>query len=264
VGRSGTRAGRARAVAAALVLAAAAAGCDLSAPGGSPPGAGPAPPATAPSPAPAGSALDLLATVPVRGRAPRTGYARERFGPAWADTDRNGCDTRNDVLARDLADVTTRPGTDGCVVLAGTLVDPYTGRTIRFSKQDADAVQIDHVVSLSDAWQKGAARWPAQKRLAFANDPLELLAVDGPTNGSKSDSDAASWLPPSRPGRCRMVAHQVAVKAKYGLWVTAAEREAMARVLTSCPSAAAPASGHPTTAPLGPRGPGAVRARPGS
>jgi hypothetical protein len=183
---------------------------------------------------------DLVDQLTVKGRAPKTGYAREQFGPAWADVDRNGCDTRDDILNRDLTAKQWRPGTHGCVVIAGLLADPYTGRSIPFAKADAAAVQIDHVVALSDAWQKGAASWSAARRLAFANDPLNLLAVDGPSNASKSDGDTATWLPPNKPYRCRFVARQVAVKAKWELWVTAAERDAMRRVLSKCPEQPAP------------------------
>jgi hypothetical protein len=189
------------------------------------------------SPARAGDLVDQLT---VKGRAPKTGYAREQFGPAWSDVDRNGCDTRDDILNRDLTAKQWRLGTHGCVVIAGFLADPYTGQTIPFAKADASAVQIDHVVALSDAWQKGAATWSAPQRLAFANDPLNLLAVDGPSNARKSDGDTATWLPPNKPYRCRFVARQVAVKAKWDLWVTAAERDAMARVLARCPGQRAP------------------------
>lgn len=199
-----------------------------------------------------GSALALLGTLAVKGRAPKTGYSRDEFGAAWTDTDRNGCDTRNDILERDLTGETFRAGTNGCVVIAGTLAEPYTGQTMTFAKSDASAVQIDHVVSLSDAWQTGAQSWPAGKRLAFANDPLNLLAVDGPSNASKSDSDAASWLPPNKSYRCPMVARQTAVKAKYGLWVKPAERDAIARVLSACPQQLAPTGGNPTMAPVAP------------
>ena len=187
--------------------------------------------------APPGSALATLAEVEVRGRAPRTGYERELFGDGWVDTDRNGCDTRNDVLARDLTGETFRPGTDECVVASGTLEDPYSGRTIEFRRgQDtSDDVQVDHVVALSDAWQKGAQRWDADRRTAFANDPLNLLAVDGPLNMQKGDGDAATWLPPNTSYRCAYVARQVAVKAGYGLWATRAERNAAATVLAGCP-----------------------------
>ncbi len=180
-------------------------------------------------------AADVLATLAVKGRGPKTGYAREQFGPAWADVDRNGCDTRDDVLNRDLGGKRWRSGTHGCVVIAGVLRDPYTGRWLVFAKADAAAVQIDHVVALSDAWQKGAAQWDATRRRAFANDPLNLLAVDGPTNAQKSDGDAATWLPPQRSYRCRFVARQVAVKAKWKLSVTQAEHDAIARVLARCP-----------------------------
>ena len=187
-----------------------------------------------------GSALRALDLLAVKGRAARTGYSREQFGPAWADVDHNGCDTRNDVLARDLTGERFRAGTRQCVVLSGTLHDPYTDRTVVFAKSRASAVQIDHVVSLSNAWQTGAQQLTADRRAALANDPLNLLAVDGPTNQAKSDADAATWLPPYRGGWCPMVARQVAVKRTYGLWVTAAERDAMRRVLGGCPEQALP------------------------
>jgi len=189
---------------------------------------------------------DVLATLAVKGRGPKTGYTRDQFGPAWADVDRNGCDTRDDVLNRDLAAKEWRPGTHGCVVVAGVLHDPYTGRRLVFAKADAAAVQIDHVVALSDAWQKGAARWDGARRRQFANDPLNLLAVDGPTNAKKSDGDAATWLPPQRSYRCRFVARQVAVKAKWKLSVTPAEHDAIARVLARCPEQRVPGSGGST------------------
>ncbi|GAA1400294.1 GmrSD restriction endonuclease domain-containing protein [Oerskovia paurometabola] len=183
------------------------------------------------------TALAALGTLEVKGRAPKTGYDRDQFGPAWADTDRNGCDTRNDMLARDLVDETFKPGTKDCVVLTGSLADPYTATTIAFQRGNAtsSAVQIDHVVALSDAWQKGAQQLDADTRKRFANDPLNLLAVDGPSNQAKGAGDAATWLPPNTAYRCEYVARQVAVKVGYGLWVTQAERDAIARVLSSCP-----------------------------
>jgi hypothetical protein len=182
----------------------------------------------------------VLTTLSVHGRGPKTGYSRDQFGAAWADVDRNGCDTRDDVLNRDLGARRWRPGTHGCVVIAGVLHDPYTGRRLVFAKEDASAVQIDHVVALSDAWQKGAARWDGSQRRAFANDPLNLLAVDGPTNARKGDGDTATWLPPQHSYRCRYVARQIAVKAKWKLTVTPAERDAMERVLSKCPQQRVP------------------------
>lgn len=192
-----------------------------------------------------GSAVTTLATLVIKGRAPKTGYDRALFGQAWADVDRNGCDTRNDILRRDLTRFTLKAGTHGCLVLKGTLHDPYTGSTISFVRGQgtSNAVQIDHVVALSDAWQKGAQQWSQTRRTAFANDPLNLLAVDGPTNLRKGDGDAATWLPPRKAGRCAYVARQIAVKHRYGLSVTAAERDAMVRVLTACPSQALPGAG---------------------
>jgi hypothetical protein len=182
-----------------------------------------------------GTTMATLGTLPVKGRAPKTGYARTQFGTAWADVDHNGCDTRDDVLRRDLTTLQFRAATHGCVVISGVLADPYTGSTIAFAKADASKVQIDHIVALSDAWQTGAQQLPATTRRELANDPLNLLAVDGPTNQQKGDGDAATWLPPRKPFRCTYVSRQVAVKARYHLWVTPAERDAIARVLKSCP-----------------------------
>lgn len=214
----------------------------------------PAAPAT-----PGGSAATALASLPVKGRAPKTGYARSQFGQRWADTDRNGCDTRNDILNRDLVTVTHKPGTHDCVVTAGTLRDPYTGTTIAFTKgqRTSTHVQIDHVVALSDAWQKGAQQIGARNRLLLANDPLNLLAVDGPANESKGDGDAATWLPSNKAFRCSYVARQVAVKRRYRLWVTPAERDAIAAVLSRCPGQPLPTSAAPevtwTSRPSAPR-----------
>ena len=178
------------------------------------------------------AALDELR---VKGRAPRTGYSREEFGPTWADVDRNGCDTRNNVLRRDLVDVTTKPGTRGCVVLRGTLDDPYTGTTIDFERGERSSeVQIDHVVALADAWQKGAQAWSPEKRERFANDPANLLAVDGGANQSKGAGDAATWLPANTGYRCAYALRQSVVKASYGLWVTQAEHDALTRAVDRC------------------------------
>ncbi|MEZ0446494.1 HNH endonuclease family protein [Cellulomonas sp. ICMP 17802] len=204
-------------------------------------------PASTPGPeAPAPSALAAVALLPVKGRAPKSGYDRELYGQAWKDVDRNGCDTRNDILRRDLTDQLLKPGTNGCVVATGTLLDPYSGTAIAFVRGQGTSslVQIDHVVALSDSWQKGAQQWDAATREAFANDPLNLLAVDGALNQQKGDGDTATWLPPNKGYRCAYVARQVAVKYAYGLWVTQAEQDAMVRVLSTCPSQPLP-----TTAP---------------
>ncbi|WP_237559697.1 GmrSD restriction endonuclease domain-containing protein [Corynebacterium neomassiliense] len=195
---------------------------------------GAAPPAGAGDSGDVAAALATLDTLPVKGRAPKTGYSREQFGQEWADVDRNGCDTRNDILARDLTGVTLKEGS--CRVLSGTLDDPYTGRAIGFVRgQDtSSAVQIDHVVALSDAWQKGAQQLTPERREQFANDPANLLAVDGPANQQKSDGDAATWLPANKAFRCTYVSKQIGVKATYALWVTPAEKDAMVRVLSAC------------------------------
>jgi hypothetical protein len=194
-----------------------------------------------------GAALTAAESLPVKGRAPKTGYARDRFGTAWADTDSNGCDTRDDILKRDLADVKF---TDGkCKVSYGVLEsDPYSGKKVTY-RRGRSLVDIDHMVALSDAWQKGAKYWDAGKRIALANDPLNLLSVDASTNRSKGDGDTATWVPPNKAYRCAYVASQVAVKKKYGLWVSAAEKAAMEKVLKTCPGQKLPSGGNPTQAP---------------
>lgn len=165
-------------------------------------------------------------------------YDRGAFGQAWADEDRNGCDTRNDILARDLARPVFKPGTHDCVVLSGTLAEPYTGSVIEFQRgQDTSAlVQIDHVVALGDAWRSGAWAWDAPTRQRFANDPANLLAVDGQANQDKGASSADQWLPSNADFRCAYVTRQIEVKSTWGLSVTARERDAMAKVLASCPA----------------------------
>ena len=185
-----------------------------------------------------GMATAVLETLAVKGRAPKTGYTRAQFGPAWADVDRNGCDTRNDILKRDLTSITYRAKTRNCVVETGTLVDRYSGETINFVKGNISSmeVQIDHVVALSNAWQTGAFKLSADQRKALSNDPLNLFAVKGRLNSQKGDGDAATWLPPLKSFRCSYVAQQIAVKAKYSLWVTAPEKAAMVSILAKCPT----------------------------
>lgn len=178
-----------------------------------------------------GTALAILAELEVKGRAPKTGYDRDFFG--WRnDTDRNGCDTRNDVLRRDLRGITLRRS--GCVVLGGTLGSKFSGETFDCIRGDGNNIDIDHIVSLSNAWQTGARSFDASTAVEFGNDPRNLLAVESWLNAQKGDSEAATWLPPHKPYRCEYVARQIAVKHKYELWVVPPEKEAMIRVLSSC------------------------------
>lgn len=163
-------------------------------------------------------------------------YNRAEFGARWADTDHNGCDTRNDILARDLTQVVFKDDTNQCVVAQGKLSDPYTGKTINFQRgQDTSSmVQIDHVVALADAWYAGAWQWDLSKREEFANDPVNLLAVDGPANQQKSAASADEWLPANRDYHCDFAARQIAVKDKWTLGVTDEERATLAKVVASC------------------------------
>ena len=184
-------------------------------------------------------ARDALAALPTKGRAPKTGYKRSQFGDGWAKA--GGCDTRNVILRRDLTNAVL--GDDNCKVQVGALSDPYTGQRIAFKRgaNSSGAVQIDHVVALSNAWQTGAQQLSSEQRISLANDPLELLAVDGPANQQKGDGDAATWLPSNKPFRCQYIARQIAVKKKYSLWVTPPERTAMERILANCPEQRLPA-----------------------
>ncbi len=196
-------------------------------------GASGAPPA--PASVDAAAARTLLGGLAVRPWATGARYDRTAdFGDAWIDVDRNGCDTRNDVLARDLSGV-RRSST--CKVLSGLLTSPYSGARISFVKgpRTSELVQIDHVVALSDAWRTGAQNLSPEQRVAFANDPLELLAVDGASNDDKGSQDASAWLPANAGYRCAYVTRQIRVKAKYRLWVTPSERGALLRVLSGCP-----------------------------
>lgn len=185
-----------------------------------------------------GDAAKALDKILVKGRAPKTGYERAQFGEGW-DTEA-GCDTRNRILRRDLTNI--QMDEKGCKIVSGQLDDPYTGKVVAFTRgtTTSDDVQIDHVVALSNAWQTGAQGLTHDQRVQFANDPLELLAVDGPANQQKSDGDAATWLPSNKAFRCQYVARQIAVKAKYQLWVTPAEKDAMLQVLSTCPGQTLP------------------------
>ncbi|MFF2326983.1 MULTISPECIES: HNH endonuclease family protein [unclassified Streptomyces] len=178
------------------------------------------------------AARKLIEELPTKGRGPKTGYARDKFGYAWMDTAdgvplaRNGCDTRNDLLHRDGENIRLRAGSD-CVVIAMTLHDPYTGKTIEWRKEKAAEVQIDHVVPLSYSWQMGSARWPLSKRKQLANDVLNLIPVDGRTNSAKSDSGPASWLPPNKQIRCAYAVRFAQVALKYEMAVTQPDQQMM-------------------------------------
>ena len=192
------------------------------------------------------SGLSVIEAQVTKGRAPKTGYTRAQFGPdlTKSDFDRNGCDTRNDILKRDLTKIVVKEKTKSCVVMSGVLVDPFSGESINFAQgvKTSSDIQIDHLVALSNAWQTGAFMLTADQRKAFANDPLNLLAVKGKLNSQKGESDAATWLPPLKSYRCDYVSRQIAVKMKYKLWFTAPEKEAMIRILKTCPEKALPTS----------------------
>lgn len=205
------------------------------------PGASPAPSPSAATPAPAppaatGSARALVDTLRVRPDAAAVGgYDPDAFG--WrTDTDRNGCDSRNDVLRRDLEAVQIKPGTHGCKVVSGVLTSPYSGARIEFVAGSSSGVDIDHIVAREDAWQSGASTWDESELVAFGNDPLNLLAVEASLNRSHGSRTADEWVPDGPGAACSYVSRQVAVKARYHLTVTAAEKETFVRILDSCPN----------------------------
>ena len=204
------------------------------------PSVAPPDPATAPpGPSRYEIARRQLRELPVRGWDRTSDFQRRQFGEAWSDDvnvefGHNGCNTRDDILRRDLKNLVVRPFT--CFAQSGTLIDPYTGTTIDFVRgpDTSNSIEIDHVVSLADAWYKGARAWDPQRRLDFANDPRNLLAVSPKANFDKAFRDAASWLPPNQAFRCDFVARQIDVKTAYGLWLSAKERKALADVLARC------------------------------
>lgn len=178
-------------------------------------------------------ASEILELLEVKGRAPKTGYSRDEFYSGWPTVE--GCNLRQRIIKREFGESAVL---DGCYVVAGEFVEPYTGKLLKFVEKAeiSKGIQIDHVVALSDAWQKGAQYMSAESRYAIATDPLNLLAVDAAVNSQKSDGDAATWLPSNKAFRCQYVARQVSVKYKYGLWVTGAEKEAISKVLSVCPN----------------------------
>lgn len=206
---------------------------------------GPSPTWTPPTPsaAPLDPAYDdarrRLDALPVKGWDREKDFKRYRFGERWSDDvdvefGHNGCNTRDDILRRDLDQIELRRGT--CLVQRGVLHDPYSGETIAFVRgpETSEAVQVDHLVSLADAWYKGARTWDDRRRRDFANDPRNLLAVSAQANFDKAFRDAAGWLPANAAFECEFVARQIAVKTAYGLWVSSNEKTAMHRVLRHC------------------------------
>ena len=190
---------------------------------------------------PKSSALDdvqrakaTLARLPVKGRAPKTGYTRRQFGTGWLTV--AGCDMRNRTLAKDLSNVVYRLGTHDCVVERGTLHDPYTGATMPFVRGNTTStlVQIDHRFSLLLAWEQGAQQWTPEQRVAFANDPANLVAVEGKVNQAKGASGPGSWLPPNKSYRCSFVIAWLDVADGYGLSINSGDHQAASHVLASC------------------------------
>ena len=177
-------------------------------------------------------AMELLDKLEVKGRAPKKGYTREQFYDGWPDVD--GCSLRQRIIKREFG---LSAVLDGCNVIKGEFDEPYTGEHMVFEDKVAiQTLQIDHVVALSDAWQKGAQQLDYDTRYRLATDPMNLLAVEGEANKQKSDGDAATWLPKNKAFRCQYVARQVSVKYKYNLWVTEAEKNAIIKVLEKCPN----------------------------
>lgn len=186
-----------------------------------------------------GPVVRALSTLRVKGRAAKTGYDRDRFGQAWADVDRNGCDTRNDILDRDLVDK-TYVSIKRCpnAVATGTLHDPYTNATVPFLRgaQVGAAVQIDHIVPLALAWDLGARTWTDDMRLRFANDPANLLAVDGPANQNKGDAEPAIWMPPNGAFHCQYAIQFIAVLRGYALPIDALSAPVLRDAAATCPT----------------------------
>lgn len=178
-------------------------------------------------------ASEILKKLEIKGRSPKTGYKRTEFYNNWPNVD--GCSLRQIIIRREVGDSAKM---DGCDVVSGTFIEPYTGKTFIATKKSefSKGIQIDHIVALSDAWQKGAQYKTPEERYNLATDPLNLIAADASANQQKSDGDAATWLPPNKAFRCQYVARQISVKYKYSLWVSQAEHDAIAEILETCPT----------------------------
>lgn len=188
------------------------------------------------TPAPPAATTASLNSLAVAPPADGGDYRRtDQFGRAWLDVDNNGCDTRNDILNRDLVSITFKYAGDTCIVQTGTLHDPYLGKTIGFERGDRSTdVQIDHIIPLKYAWIHGAQTWTQDKRVALANDPINLLAVDGPTNSSKGAKGPENWMPLNAAFTCQYATDFINVTAKYSLSITSADKRALAAALSRC------------------------------
>lgn len=178
-------------------------------------------------------ASEALGQLAVKERADRSGYSRNNFSPGWGNVD--GCDMRNRILQRDLANIELDE--DNCTVLSGVLKQgQFSGKKIEFERgpETSGDIHIEHIVAVSDAWQKGAQKLTYEERYDFFNDPLNLIAIDGPTNMEKGDKDANDWMP-RQAYRCRYVARQIAIKLRHNLWLDPSEHRAMEQKLETCP-----------------------------
>ncbi|MFT0848722.1 HNH endonuclease family protein [Actinomycetaceae bacterium L2_0104] len=187
--------------------------------------------------------MTTLDSIPETTQEPPEAYSREaNFGKAWLDVDGNRCDTRNDVLGQQLSGVEYVPYGDapsrcrGATVYSGLLDDPYTGRRIEFTRDSPNEVQIDHVVPLSWAWRNGAWQWTQEQRIEFANDPENLLAVDGPSNQGKGDKGPGQWMPQNVGFHCEYAERFTTVVSSHGLTLPSEDREVLADTLEACAS----------------------------
>lgn len=189
--------------------------------------------------------VDVLAGIPLAPlRIRGYDYRRAAFGDAWDDDNdapggHNGCDTRNDILNRDLLDktfVSIKRCPDA--VATGTLIDPYTNAVVPFTRGEktGQAVQIDHIVPLALAWDLGARAWPQDKRVRFANDPANLLAVAGNANQDKGDQEPAAWMPPNTAFHCQYAMQFIEVLRGYQLPIDAASAEVLRGAAATCPT----------------------------
>jgi hypothetical protein len=188
---------------------------------------------------------DVLAGIAVQPqRIHRYDYRRAAFGDAWDDDSdapggHNGCDTRDDILDRDLVDK-TYVSIKRCpnAVATGTLHDPYTNATIAFQRgaKVGESVQIDHIVPLAYAWDMGGYAWPDPERLRFANDPANLLAVQGQANQDKGDLPPARWMPPNKSFACQYAMQFIAVLRGYSLPVDQASSDVLRQAAATCPT----------------------------
>lgn len=138
-------------------------------------------------------------------------YRREHFGSGWADIDGDCQNSRHEALIAQSTGQVTFNDQRKCMIKTGRWISMYSGMVIH----DATAIDIDHVVPLKWAWDHGANNWTKERRVEFANDPANLLAVEASLNRQKGAKGPDEWQPPTN--QCQYLSRFRRIAVKYNL-----------------------------------------------